>query len=339
VSVGIALGFQVGGSADRAVVLAKGAGDWGTGISREAAGTIMNAPGIAKSAAGRPEADAQMQMPLLPPAGFVQGTLQLRVFGAAGTYVHPRFHIIAGRMFHAGSQEVVVGSKLVRAFGYAVGGKIAMPQGEWPIVGEFASDGEPLEGQFVADADTVMSAARVNGFGSVIVQLRDASAYPAFAAWINGNPTLSVDVERQTDYNARRASLESALFTRISFGIGVIMGLGALFGASRILFGSVRARTREIGTLRAIGFGGLPVAASVLVESLALSLLGAALGAGIAWLIFDGRGDTVWGFRVCAQLMALGLAWGALIALLGGALPALRAARLPAVDALRASGS
>ena len=106
------------------------------------------------------------------------------------------------------------------------------------------------------------------------------------------------------------------------------------------MFAAVRARTREIGTLRAIGFGGAAVAASVLAESVALSLTGAAIGGGIAWLLFDGREIPIWwSFRlqVSPQLVAIGLLWGAAIALLGGALPALRAARLPAVEALRAA--
>jgi putative ABC transport system permease protein len=227
---------------------------------------------------------------------------------------------------------------VARKFRFAVGGKVVMPQGEWPIVGVFTSGGDRLEGEFVADADTVMSAAKVNGFGSVIAQLVDASAFPEFEAWLTRNPTLTVGVERQTDLNSRQAGNAVERFTRLSYGIGIIMALGALFGASRIMFAAVRARSREIGTLRALGFGGVPVAASILAESVLLSLAGAAIGSGIAWLLFDGREFPMWwSFRlqVSPQLVALGLSWGAAIALLGGALPAVRAARLTPVEALR----
>jgi putative ABC transport system permease protein len=341
VAVGLTRAFQTGGSPSRAVVYAKQAGgEWGTGIKRESVGTILNAPGIARSADGRPAADAELLMSLMPPEGFVDGTLGLRTFGASGTAVHPQFTIVAGRMFHTGAQEVVVGAKVARQFRFIVGGKVGMPQGEWPIVGVFTSGGDRLEGQFVADADTVMSAAKVNGFGSVIVQLSDASAFPRFEAWLISNPALTVGVERQTDFNTRQAGQAVERFTRISYGIGILMGLGALFGASRIMFAAVRARTREIGTLRAIGFGGAAVAASVLAESVALSLAGAAIGSGIAWLLFEGREIPMWwSFRllVSPQLVAIGLSWGAAIALLGGALPALRAARLTPVEALRSA--
>jgi putative ABC transport system permease protein len=341
VTVGMTRAFEAGGDASRAIVRTQGTiREWGTELSRAEVGTIMNAPGIARGSDGRPLADAEMVMSLLPPKGFVQGSLQLRIFGRAGTALHPQFRILSGRMFRAGAQEVVVGIAAARRFGFAAGGKVVMPGGEWPIVGVFSSGGELLESRFVGDAETVLSTARLNGFSSVVAQLVDASAYPAFEAWLTTNPTLTVDVERQTDFNARQAGREAQLFTRISYGIGVIMGLGALFGTVKIMYAAVRARTREIGTLRALGFGGVPVAVSVLLESMLLSLAGAALGGVIAWLIFDGREFYSWGayqFRVSPALLALGLGWGLIIALLGGLPPALRAARLPTVEVLRAA--
>jgi putative ABC transport system permease protein len=183
----------------------------------------------------------------------------------------------------------------------------------------------------------VMSAAKLNGFGSVIVRLVAPSAFPDFEAWLVRNPALTVEVERQTDFNARQAGRQVERFLRITYAIGVLMAVGALFASSRIMFAAVRARTREIGTLRAIGYGGTAVAASVVTESLALSLTGAAVGAGIAWAIFDGR-EMTWLFRmqVSSQLFTIGLAWGAAIALLGGIVPALRAAHVSPVAALRA---
>jgi putative ABC transport system permease protein len=341
VTVGMTRAFAAGGNASRAIVRAQGTiREWGTGLSREAVGTIMNAPGIASGPDGRPLADAEMVMSLLPPEGLVQGSLQLRVFGPAGPAVHPAFKIVTGHMFRAGAQEVIVGIAAARRFGFAAGSKVVMPGGEWPIVGVFSSGGELLESRFVADAETVLSAARLNGFSSVVAQLVDANAYPAFEAWLTRNPALTVDVERQTDFNASQAGREVQVFTRISYGIGTIMALGALFGAVKIMYAAVRARTREIGMLRALGFGGAPVAASVLAESMALSLAGAAIGAVIAWLAFDGREFYSWGayqFRVPPALVALGLAWGAAIAVLGGLSPAIRAARLTAVEALRAA--
>jgi putative ABC transport system permease protein len=129
------------------------------------------------------------------------------------------------------------------------------------------------------------------------------------------------------------------LLTRATYVIGAIMALGALFGATKIMYAAVRARTREIGALRALGFGSVAVAGSVLLEAMLLALIGTALGTLVAWLAFDGRivySGGVFRLHVSAPLLALGLAWGGAIALLGGAFPAIRAGRLEAAKALRA---
>jgi putative ABC transport system permease protein len=149
---------------------------------------------------------------------------------------------------------------------------------------------------------------------------------------------LSVSVERKTDYDLRIAGANTAFFTRMAYVIGAIMGLGALFGIVKIMYGAVRARTREIGTLRAIGFGATPVVMSVLAEAALLGAIGALLGSAIAWLIFDGRDMWVWGafkLRVSPALWLLGLEWALITSLLGGLFPALRAGGLPPSKALR----
>jgi len=191
----------------------------------------------------------------------------------------------------------------------------------------------------VGDAVTLMGARRATGFAHVVAQLSSAQAYPEFQEWLTKNPALSVVVERKTDYDRRAFGEYATFFTRMAYVIGGIMALGALFGVVKIMYGAVRARTREIGTLRALGFGAVPVALSVLLEATALAALGAIIGAAIAWLIFDGREIWVWGaFRLKfpTSLWLLGVAWAVATALLGGLLPALRAGRLTPVQALRA---
>jgi len=184
-----------------------------------------------------------------------------------------------------------------------------------------------------------MSASRRTGLGSVIVKLAQPQAFDEFQRWLTTNPALSVDAARVSEHLLRTDGRQMKFFTRITYVIGVIMALGALFGAIKIMYAAVRARTREIGTLRALGFGSAPVVLSVLLEATALALAGAALGAFVAWLVFDGREVYSWGvfrLRVSAQLVGLGIAWGVVIALLGGVFPAVRAGRIPATQALRA---
>jgi len=313
--------------------------DQSRSLHPDAVATILDAPGIARGPDGEPLADAEFLMRLLSMEGFAAGSLQLRGVGPAGLALRPAFRIVAGHMFRSGSRELLVGVGAAHRFGLGVGSQVRLRDGEWPIAGIFSCGGDIIESYLVGDALTVMAARRRAGFAQVVAQLTDPSAFPQFQEWLLENPALTVAVERKTDYDLRTAGKDTAFFTRMTFVIGAIMALGALFGIIKIMYGTVRARTREIGTLRAIGFGPLPVALSVLVEAALLGALGALLGTAIAWAIFDGREMWVGGafrLRVAPFLWVLGLLWALGTSLLGGLMPALRAARLPASEALRA---
>jgi putative ABC transport system permease protein len=233
-----------------------------------------------------------------------------------------------------------VGVGAERAFGLKVGDRLIMPDGEWPIVGAFSSGGGIMEGELIGDAATVMSAIkRTASFSSVLVDLESPAAFEAFKRWLTSNPALSLTAERQSDYYRRVARRYSAFFTAVAYIVGVIMALGALFGSVKILHAAVDSRAREIATLRAIGYEALPVATSVVLEAALLSLVGALLGAWIARLLFHGRQEAIFNavftLRISTKLIALGLGWALLLAVLGGLAPAMRSARLPVADALR----
>lgn len=313
--------------------------DQSRSLHRDVIDTILDAPGIARGPDGAPLADPEFLMRILPIEGFAAGSFQLRGVGPAGLALRPAFRIVAGHMFRTGTRELVVGVGAARKFGLSVGNEVQLRDGKWPIVGVFTCGADIIESYLVGDAVTVMAARRRAGFAQVIVQLVNAGAYPAFQRWLMENPALSVYVERKTDYDLRELGSSTAFFTRMAHVIGAIMALGALFGVVKIMYAAVRARTREIGTLRAIGFGATPVALSVLLEAALLGAIGALIGAAVAWLIFDGRDMWVWGafkLRVSPPLWALGIVWALLTSLLGGLLPALRAGRLPPFEALRA---
>lgn len=325
--------------ATRAIVWAGHATfDQSRSLHPDAIDTILDAPGIARGPDGAPLADAEFLMRLLSMEGFAAGSLQLRGVGAAGLALRPDFRIVAGHMFGTGTRELVVGVGAARKLRLGVGSEVRMRDGRWPIVGVFSCGGDIIESYLVGDALTVMAARRRAGFAQVIAQLVDAKAFPGFQRWLTENPGLSVSVERKTDYDLRTAGANTAFFTRMAWVIGAIMALGALFGIVKIMYGVVRARTREIGTLRAIGFGATPVVVSVLAEAALLGALGALLGTAIAWVIFSDRDMWVWGafkLRVSPALWVLGLAWALVTSLLGGLFPALRAGRLPPSVALR----
>jgi putative ABC transport system permease protein len=322
----------------RALVWAGSANfDTSRSLHRDVAHTILDAPGIAKDATGQALADPEFVMRLPPVEGFVEGSLQLRGVGPVGLELRPELRVVSGHMFRAGRRELVAGVGAAKKFGLKPGSTVQLVDGSWPIVGTFAYRGEVIESTLIGDADTIMAATRRRGFAQVLTQLQDASAFAGFKQWLTTNPTLQVSVEKKLDYDQRMLGPNTTLFTQMAYGIGVIMAIGALFGVVKIMYAAVRMRTREIGTLRALGFNETAIASSVIVEAVLLGLLGAVLGTAIAWLIFDGREMWVWGaFRlhVSLGLLALGMQWALLTSLLGGIFPAIRAARIPASEAL-----
>jgi putative ABC transport system permease protein len=243
-------------------------------------------------------------------------------------------------MFQPGKQELIVGAAAAKRFHLDLGSTVHMRNGDWPIVGTFEFRGEILESYLVGDEETIFSATRRHGFAQVVTQLVDANAYSAFESWVTENPALRLTVERKVDYDRRQIGVQVGFFTRMAYLIGAIMAFGALFGVVKIMYSVVRARTREIGTLRAMGFGATPVAVSIVAEATLLGLLGALAGTALAWLIFDGHEIWVGGavrLHVSMYLLALGVAWALTTSLVGGLFPAVRAARLPAYEALRAA--
>jgi len=244
-------------------------------------------------------------------------------------------------MFRSGAQEIIVGRGAESEFGFKVGSRVIMPNGEWPIVGEFSDRGGSVESLLMADADTLMSASALPGFGSVLVALKSPADFDEFKRWLTVNPALAVTVERQSEYLARMAGYYTRFLVTLAYFVGGLMAVGAVFGSIQIMYSAVESRTIEIATLRAIGYEPLPIALSVLLEAGYLSLIGAVLGSLIAWALFNEdqafNGATVFRMQVSAQMVISGLAWALLLAVLGGLLPALRAARLPVAEALRAT--
>lgn len=340
VTAGMLRAYRAGEAPELAIVLSSSNFDYGNGIPAKDVGTILNAPGIAKGTNNHPLADAEVVFWVPPSGAYIVGSPTLRGIGDAGFALRPNLHIVEGRQFRSGQQELIVGVGAAQVYDLHVGDKVILPGGSWPIVGVFSDDGSVLESQLVGDAPTLMSAARMSGFSSVLVRLEKPEAFDAFARWLMSDPTLTVNPERQSDYAARTVHRASAFFTTLTYTVGVIMALGALFGVIKLTYTAVSVRTREIATLRAMGYQALPVAATVLLESAVLSVAGAVVGAGLAWLLFNGvvvaALRNVFALSVSPRLFALGVGWALALAVLGGLLPAIRAARLPVAEALRA---
>lgn len=171
--------------------------------------------------------------------------------------------------------------------------------------------------------------------------LKRPEALEDFKAAIAMDPTLAVDVFRETQFLAAQSKDLNGFLTLIAYVVGGIMGLGATFGALNTMYSAISARAIEIATLRAIGFSGTAVVASVLAESLLLAVSGAFIGAIVAWIAFNGNfhaiGGLVFRLSVTPSLAALGIAFALALGFVGGLFSAIRAASLPVADALRAT--
>lgn len=344
-STGFMLAATSNARTDRAVVLSEGAQYEGAStITRANAVTIADAPGIKRTADGKPiiSADIFTSVVATKKADGLDAYLLVRGIGPQGLALRPEIHLISGRMFRPGRFEVIVGKSAPLLFnGVTEGSKVSLPQGDWTVVGTFESKGDTMESALLTDGTTLASAMRTPNYKSVMVMLDCASAYDAFKRSVTTNPTLAVEPSRETDYAEFQARQLNVILKALAYVVGGIMGLGAMFGALNTMYSAVSTRTVEIATLRAIGFSGTAVVISVIVESLLLAGAGAAIGAGLAWLAFNGNlyamGGTAIRLAVTATVAWGGMFFACFLGLIGGLFPAAHAARMPIVDALRAT--
>jgi len=336
------------GSPDRVIVLRAGAtGEFSSTLLVDAVATIKDAPGIARTDDGKPAATADFvaAVNLLRKEDGARAGLAVRGVDPSVMAVRPEIKIVSGRSFTPGLRELIVGRSALGEFqNVAIGDEVLLRDGRWTVVGVFESGADANESGFMTDSATLLSAYQRTAVNSVTVRLTSPGAYETLKTALTTNPTLSVSVERETDFYRRQSQEANQIFGLVGIAVGVFMGLGAIFAALNTMYSAVSARAREIATLRAIGFGATGVIASVLVEALILALIGAVVGAAISWLLFNGNtvnlgdstGSIVFKMQVTPALLLLGVLLACSVGLIGGLLPALRAARLPVATALRA---
>ena len=305
--------------------------------------SIVTKPGIKRDANGKPEATANVFMFLDAVRRENQrGTVSLFSVSPEWRIMNPEVHIVEGRFFRAGLHELIV-SDLVRARfrHFEVGEEVRVRGTPWKIVGAYHSTATALEDSVIGDADTVLATFPQASYNAVNVILESPGAFATFKNAVVSDPTLMAEVKTQVEAAEDIIKSRRKLLDFISFFLGGLMGLGAACGALASLYASVDARKVEIATLRAIGFGGLPVVGSVLLEGLILAIPAALLGAGIDWYLFNKHvvvaAQITFPMAVTPHLVVIALCWALSIALLGGILPSIRAARVPVATAMRAA--
>jgi putative ABC transport system permease protein len=342
--------FTQAGRADRVIVM-RGGDDNGmsSALTRDQLPTVLSAPGFARGADGKPLASPQKFMTSLMADRQTgeEANVLLRGVGGPAAAVWPEIRLTEGRWFEPGKRELIAGRAAQQQFaGLEIGRDVEMTNGPWRVVGTFEAPGTVYESELWGDVEMVFAGYSITGqFSSVVGLLESDAAYPTLSDAITTNPTLSHVVKREPEYYAAQTGVLGTLMLTLGYGVAGIMALGALFSAVNTMHAAVRARSVEIATLRAIGFSGLPIVVSVLLESLALCVMGAVAGGGLAWLLFNGHtistlggqnfNQVAFAFKVSGMLLLQGVVGACAIGLLGGLLPAIRAARLPVAEALR----
>lgn len=328
---------------DRASVLSIDAvGPDQSNIPKDVAVLIGDLPGIRRNSRGQPIAVPEVSVFVKARRKDSDNPVGFPMIGASEglTDYAPELHLTAGRLFRPGLRELIASNYCARQYQhFGVGDQRVIQGGAWRVVGNFDL-GRTKGSCFVyADADTVLSAFRRSSYNEVNVMLQSPAAFDDVVNAIKGDPVLDVKVEREADLAEAGVKEINGILNFVSYFVGAILAVAAMFGAANSLYALVDSRRRELATLRAVGFGGAVVLASTLAGAILLAIPGALIGAGLAWLFFDGLTASPFGFSfhlaVTPYLTALGIGWALGMGVISGLLPAVRAARVPVTVALR----
>jgi len=328
---------------DRVILSSTGTRDIQSSIPRDQAVSARDLPGIKKDAKGAP---IVIFTSLIPIEAHRRLTGTRTFFPLTGTTANliqyrPEIRLTGGRLFQPGLHELIASNPCRRQFtGFEIGDRRSIRGIDWSIVGHF-DEGHTLQCVVYTDVDVLMSTFNRNTYNQVFVMLRSPADFDGFRDALQANPTLHLEAQLEREAAAEDFKQLKGILDFASYFVGTIMAIGATLGAVNSLYAIVDARRRELGTLRAIGFGSGAVVASILCESLLFSLPGALLGGALAWVFFNGLSASPFGYNfqlaVTPSLALIGIGWALGMGLAGGLLPALRAARVPVATALRAA--
>lgn len=337
------------GSEDTALVLRSGSdNEMTSGLLRDTTRIIAEAPGVLRAAQG-PVASAELYVVVDVPkrSTGTDANVPLRGVQPAAFQVRDEVRIVEGRVFQPGRNEILVGKSAAAEFaGLELGNKKRWGGVEWTVVGIFEAGGALSESEIWCDVGVLQPAYRRGStFQAVYAKLESPAAFDRFKDALTTDPRLDVKVIRESEYYEAQSRALHGIITGLGVFVGLVMAAGATFGALNTMYSAVATRTREVATLRALGFGAGPVVISILAEALFLALVGGALGAAVAYLGFNGFqaatmnwstfSQVAFQFAVTPPLVVLGTVFALVIGLIGGLFPAIRAARMPVATALR----
>ncbi len=350
----LAFGFKAtlvsSGSSDNAMVRRAGStSEMDSSISLDQIKIMEDFPGVAHASSGplvTPEVVVIAPFPLRSTG--TDANVQVRGVSPRALDVRIKIKMIEGRFYQPGLAELVVGRNVDKTYaGLSMGDSVKFGGGTWRVVGVFDAGGSAFDSEVWCDSHVLNQIYHrpENIFQSLTVHLDSPASLQQFKDAATADPRLTVDVSPEIEYYAKQSRTLTRLIVVLGGIVAVVMGIGAVFGALNTMYSAVAERSREIATLRALGFGAGSVVLSFMIEAVLISLMGGLLGA-VAVLPLNGltTGAMNWqtfshlafAFRITPFLLGLGIVFALLMGILGGFFPALRAARRPVAPALRA---
>jgi putative ABC transport system permease protein len=351
-TLAIAQGFKAtlvaSGSPGNAIVLRKGAtAETVSAVLRSDVPIIESLPQVARGSDGRALSSPELVTIIALPrqTDNQPANVPVRGVGLRAFEVRDTLKFVEGRRFTPGTREINVGRLAVGRFkGLALGSEVKFGSGAWQVVGVFTADDAAFESEVWGDVDAMMPAFQRNGYQSITIKLADPSMFDSFKAAVEGDPRLYLQPRRELEYYAAQSQAMTTVIRVFGTFVTLILSIGAMFGAMNTMYAAVAYRTREIGTLRALGFSGSRIVTAFMAESIALALVGGVIGCLLALPVhglstgttnFASFTEVAFKFRITPVLMAGGLVFSAVMGAVGGLLPAIRAARIPVARALR----
>ena len=351
VLVAMAMGFRIAlaatGSTDNAIVTQRGStSELTSGISRDNANVLAVDARVRRDANGKSLASPEMVVvaSMTRRDDRAQVNVVIRGVTSQAFVVRRGIRIVEGRTFQPGLYEVIVGRKMFdRMEGMGLGRALQLQRRAWTIVGVFDANGSGFESEIWGDADVMVAAFNRGGYQSITLAMQDPSAIRSFNEELQRNPRMQVQAIQERQYYEDQSGAVSGALLALAVFVAIVMGIGAVFGAMNTMYAIVAARTREIGTLRALGFSRIAILTAFVIESTCLAIVGGAIGCLLA-LPANGISSAAGGanfaevafaFRITSVAIVAGMVLALLMGIAGGLLPAFRAARVPITVALR----
>ena len=349
----LARGFQAtlvsSGSSSNAIVLRSGSGNEMSGaVSLDQVKVVEDKPGVARNANGplvTPEVVVVAAFPLLSTG--TDANVQVRGVSPKALEVRNNIKIVQGRFFQPGLAELVVGRNVDKTYaGLSLGDSVRFGGGTWKVVGVFDAGGSAFDSEVWCDAPVLSQVYHRPGnvFQSATVHLTSPDALQQLKDSISSDPRMNVDVSSELDYYAKQSTVLTQVIQVLGYLIAIIMGVGAVIGALNTMYSAVAERSREIATMRALGFGAGSVVFSFTIEALLIAAVGGALGC-LAVLPINGLttgamnfqtfSHLAFAFKITPALLVAGMIFALIMGVFGGIPPAMRAARRPVAASLR----